>query len=653
MSSDTRDRSLLAISPTSPSGESTMSSPIDPSSARMRILVAPYYSPYVVSVDKAQTWEGLILMLQRLFGPTFCSLEIPPRITLFKTEESINSENWEHIVCADCCIVVHTKSEDTGSSSQNTSPRPTTSGSTTIRERLAPKSRDVSKNEISGPTASSPKEQKARLINRHANSGFDTPNLFDSRNFTPGVAQEPAKEKPTKRKRRETLWNTVLNVISIVTPGSSSNATASRPQQPVGTGPITTHISAMERTTSRKLSQRRRAKTKRTSRVIMQAPTGASVRPTSITRPPLKPKFSAGNIMRMASRRQSTKKRRSIPPPAQNVRRHIAKSGSDCSTCFGDDKNRDSVVVAARPAGEHKPSTTVTTTPSPPTRNINSVAIENRLEKTDSIAIFSSPVIEEFSLQPKKKARPPSSAAATKTSSIYYEASAPPIPCRTSLEETGFNAQYKLLDEKIVRNVVYKAVAAKKAEEAKTEDVSKSARSSHRSEASSRSQQSSKSNRTTYPEKVGRTSVVTPKRSKSMAAGASPNLSTLRRSGTTSPSHSARSGSVRATIDNYYTGKHSSTGSRAGTVRSSGSTGGFVRHSTPFDNKPLPRLPDEASNHGSVDLGRNSTSAAGGILMPPIATFEDLMSKTNSITESVEISSIKQITMVAGHPELH
>ncbi|KAK6537496.1 hypothetical protein TWF694_011681 [Orbilia ellipsospora] len=667
MSLDTRDRPSPAMSPISPSSrvESAMSSPVDPTSARMRILVAPYYSPYVVSVDKAQTWERLILMLQRLFGPTFCSLDIPPTITLYKTNEPITSNNWEHIVCADCCIVVHTKSEESGSSGQNASPRPATSGSTTLRERIAPKSRDGPKNDISGPNTGSPRETKPRLINRHANSGFATPTLFDSRNFTPGVAGQSEKEKPNKRKRRGTLWNTVLNVIGIVTPASNSNAPAvSVPQEPCTTGPVT-HISALERTTSsRKLSQRRRAKGKRNSRVLMQAPNTASGRPTSISRPPLKPKFTAGNIMRMASLRQS-KKRRSIPPPAQNVRRHIAKSGSDCSTCFGDDKNRDSVVVANRLAEEPKNSTGTTTTPAstgsqplPRPRNLNPSVIDDRAEKMDSIAIFSSPIIEEFSLQPKKKARPPSSAAATKTSSIYYESSAPPVPRRTSIEQTGFNAQYKLLDEKTVRNVVYKAVAARKAEEAQQLDESpRSARSSHRSEASSRSQRSSQSNQTTYSERMLRSSVITPKRSKSMvnSAATSPNLNGLRRSGTVTPAPHSRAGSAQATIDSYYNPKHSSTGSRAGTVRSSGSNG-FVRQSTPFDNKPLPRLPDEASSQSNVEFASQavSTSGNGGtMVMPPIATFEDLMSKTSSIiTETAEINSIKQVTMVAGHPEL-
>ncbi|KAF3908272.1 hypothetical protein AA313_de0205384 [Arthrobotrys entomopaga] len=672
MSSDTRDMLSPAMSPTSTSRiESAMSSPVDPTSGRMRILVAPYYSPYVVSVGKAQTWERLILMLQRLFGPTFCSLDIPPTITLYKTNETITSNNWEDIVCADCCIVVHTKSEDTGSSGQNASPIPATSSSTTIRERLAPKSRDGPKNDISAPNTGSPKETKPRLINRHANSGFATPTLFDSRNFTPGVAGEPEMEKPNKRKRRGTLWNTVLNAIGIVTPVSTSNApTVSTPQEPCTTGPVT-HISALERTTSsRKLSQRRRAKGKRNSRVIMQSPNTASGRPLSISRPPLKPKFTAGNIMRMASLRQS-KKRRSIPPPMQKVRRHIAKSGSDCSTCFGDDKNRDSVIVVARLAEEPKNSTSTNTTttttttttstasqPQPRPRALNTALIEDRTEKMDSVAVFSSPIIEEFSLQPKKKARPPSSAAATKSSSVYYESSAPPVPRRTSLEQTGFNAQYKLLDENNVRNVVYKAVAARKAEEAQqTEESPRSARSSHRSEASSRSKRSSQSNQTTYSERILRTSVLAPKRSKSMinSPAASPNLHGIRRSGITTPVPQSRAGSAHATIDSYYNPKHSSTGSRACTVRSSGSNG-FVRQSTPFDNKPLPKLPDEVSSQNSVDFASQTVSGNGNgaiMVMPPIATFEDLMSKTSSIiTDNAEINSIKQVTLVAGHPEL-
>ncbi|KAF3904830.1 hypothetical protein ABW20_dc0105230 [Dactylellina cionopaga] len=391
----------------------------------------------------------------------------------------------------------------------------------------------------------------------------------------------------------------------------------------------------------------------------MQAPVAGAPRPVSITRPPLKSKFSAGNIMRVASRRQSNKKRRSIPPPAQHVRRHIAKSGSDCSTCFGDDKNRDSVVVANRLASDPAPvastSNPASSQSSPRSRHPQPFVLESRMEKTDSITVFSSPVIEEFSLQPKRKARPPSSAAATKTSSVYYESSAPPIPRRASLEDTGFNAQYKLLDEKIVRSVVYKAVAARKVEERKLEERSKSVRSSHRSEESARSLQSSQSNRTTYSERPPRTSSVTPKRSKSMGAGmaGSPHLSTARRSGASTPSANSRSGSANATVDSYYNAKHSSTGSRAGTVRSSGSTGKFVRQSTPFDNKPLPSLPDEASAQGSSDPGRQSPSNSYAVTMPRIATFEDLMSKTNStITESAEINSVKQVTMVAGRPEL-
>ncbi|KAK6525770.1 hypothetical protein TWF281_010815 [Arthrobotrys megalospora] len=671
MSSDIRDGSLLGFVPLSPSRESTFSSPVDPSSARMRILVAPYYSPYVVSLEKVQTWEGLILMLQRLFGPKFCSLEIPPTITLYSTEEAITAENWVHIVCEDCCIVVHTRSEDTGPGpSQQASPRPATSGSTTIR--VAPKSRDGTKNDISGPISVSPKEQKAKFVNRHANSGFDTPNLFDGRNFTP---EEPVKEKPAKRKRRGTLWNTVLNVISIVSPTSSSSSNQTTPVEPkpVSTTGTVTHISAVERKTSRKLSQKRRVKSKRSSRVIMQAPTTATAtgRPLSMAREPLKPKFSAGNIMRLASKRQ--KKRRSIPPPAQHVRRHIAKSGSDCSTCFGDDKNRDSVVVAARLASDPRaPIVTtgippVSSTPSPRARDTTKLTILDRPEKTDSIAIFSSPIIEEFSLQPKNKYRPPSSAAATKTSSIYYESSAPPVPKRDSRDDTGFNAQYKLLDERLVRSVVYKAVASRKAEEEqRREQPSQSARSSHRSELSSKSLHSSKSQRTPQRTPTSdryqptRSASVTPKRSKSMGAGvtSSPSLS-ARRSAAPTPASNSRSGSANATIDSYYNTKHSSTGSRAGTVRSSGSRsssfgGGFVRQSTPFDNKPLPRLPDEAPAPSSMDGGRRSTSPGGVILMPPIATFQDLMSKTSStISESAEITSLKRVTMVAGHPELH
>ncbi|RVD89772.1 uncharacterized protein DFL_000765 [Arthrobotrys flagrans] len=660
---------LVGFKPLSPSRESTFSSPIDPSSARMKILVAPYYSPYVVSLEKVQTWEGLILMLQRLFGPTFCSLEIPPTITLHTTEEAITAENWIHLVCEDCCIVVHTRSEDTGPS-QKASPRPATSGSTTAR--VTPKSRDGTRNDISGPmsgpTSAAHKEQKAKFINRHANSGFDSPNLFDGRNFTP----EPVKEKPAKRKRRGTLWNTVLNVISIVSPTSSSSSNQTTPVEPIPTTGTVTHISAVERKTSRKLSQKRRVKSKRSS-VIMQAPTAtAAGRPLSMAREPrepLKPKFSAGNIMRLASKRQ--KKRRSIPPPAQHVRRHIAKSGSDCSTCFGDDKNRDSIIVAARLASDPKaPIVTtgvppVSSTPSPRARDTTKLTILERPEKTDPIAIFSSPIIEEFSLQPKNKFRPPSSAAATKSSSIYYECSAPPVPRRDSQDDTGFNSQYKLLDEKLVRSVVYKAVSSRK-EEQRREKPSQPARSSHRSEVSGKSLHSSKSQRTpqrtpsTDKHQPTRLATVTPKRSKSMGAGAatSPSLST-RRSAAPTPSSTSRSGSANATIDSYYDTKHSSTGSRAGTVRSSGSRssshGGFVRQSTPFDNKPLPRLPDEASSSGSAESGHPTASPTPGgiILMPPIATFEDLMSKTSStISESVEINSFKRVTMVAGHPEL-
>ncbi|KAK6507583.1 hypothetical protein TWF481_006010 [Arthrobotrys musiformis] len=672
MSSDTSP--LMGFKPLSPSRESTFSSPVDPSSARMKILVAPYYSPYVVSLEKVQTWEGLILMLQRLFGPTFCSLEIPPTITLHTTEEAITAENWIHIVCEDCCIVVHTRSEDSGPShNQQTSARPTTSGSTTARAAL--KSRDGTRNDISGPISAEPKEQKAKFINRHANSGFDTPNLFDGRNFSP---VEPVKEKPAKRKRRGTLWNTVLNVISIVTPTSSSSSSSNQttPVEPIPTTGTVTHISAVERKTSRKLSQKRRVKSKRSS-VIMQAPTTTTAAPTARPlsmarepREPLKPKFSAGNIMRLASKRQ--KKRRSIPPPAQHVRRHIAKSGSDCSTCFGDDKNRDSVIVAARLVSDPIPIVTagippVSSTPSPRARETTKLTILERPEKTDSIAIFSSPIIEEFSLQPKNKFRPPSSAAATKTSSIYYESSAPPVPRRDSQDDTGFNSQYKLLDERLVRSVVYKAVASRKAEEVpKRDQPSESARSSHRSEVSGKSLHSSKSQRT--PQRTPssdrhqpiRSASVTPKRSKSMGAGAlsSPSLST-RRSAAPTPSSTSRSGSAVATIDSYYNTKHSSTGSRAGTVRSSGSRsssyGGFVRQSTPFDNKPLPRLPDEASSSSSTERSRLTASPAPGsiIQMPPIATFEDLMSKTSSaFSESVGVNSFKRVTMVAGHPEL-
>ncbi|KAF3311023.1 hypothetical protein TWF173_009025 [Orbilia oligospora] len=664
---------LMGFKPLSPSRESTFSSPVDPSSARMKILVAPYYSPYVVSLEKVQTWEGLILMLQRLFGPTFCSLDIPPTITLHTTEEAITAENWIHIVCEDCCIVVHTRSEDTGPSpSQQVSPRPATSGSMTAR--VTPKSRDGTRNDISGPisgpTSGGYKEQKAKFINRHANSGFDTPNLFDGRNFTP---EEPVKEKPAKRKRRGTLWNTVLNVISIVSPTSSSSSNQTTPVEPIPTIGTVTHISAVERKTSRKLSQKRRVKSKRSS-IIMQAPatTTATGRPLSMAREPrepLKPKFSAGNIMRLASKRQ--KKRRSIPPPAQHVRRHIAKSGSDCSTCFGDDKNRDSIIVAARLASDPKaPIVTtgiapVSSTPSPRSRDNTKLTILERPEKTDSITIFSSPIIEEFSLQPKNKFRPPSSAAATKTSSIYYESSAPPVPRRDSQDDTGFNSQYKLLDERLVRSVVYKAVASRKVEEEQRREQP-SARSSHRSEASGKSLHSSKSQRapqrtpSSDRQQNTRSTTATPKRSKSMGAGAlsSPSLS-ARRSAAPTPSSTSRSGSANATIDSYYNTKHSSTGSRAGTVRSSGSRassyGGFVRQSTPFDNKPLPRLPDEAAASSSAESGRRTASPTPGgiILMPPIATFEDLMSKTSStISESVEINSYKRVTMVAGHPEL-
>ncbi|KAK6343441.1 hypothetical protein TWF730_011030 [Orbilia blumenaviensis] len=662
MSSGPRDGSLMGFIPLSPSRESTFSSPVDPSSARMKILVAPYYSPYVVSLEKVQTWEGLILMLQRLFGPTFCSLEIPPTITLHTTEETITIDNWVHIVCEDCCIVVHTRSEDTGpSSSQQASPRPATSGSTTAR--VTPKSRDGTRNDISGPIPAAHREQKAKFINRHANSGFDTPNMFDGRNFTP---EEPVKEKPPKKKRRGALWNTVLNVISIVSPTSSSSSNQTTPVEPAPRTGTVTHISAnVERKASRKLSQKRRVKSKRSSRVIMQAPSTATGRPLSMTREPrepLKPKFSAGNIMRLASKRQ--KKRRSIPPPAQHVRRHIAKSGSDCSTCFGDDKNRDSVIVAARLASDAPVVTDgvppVSSTPSPRARDTTKLTILERPEKTDSIAIFSSPIIEEFSLQPKNKYRPPSSAAATKTSSIYYESSAPPVPRRDSSDDTGFSAQYKILDEKLVRSVVYKAVTSRKAEEEQRREQP-SARSSHRSEVSGKSLHSSKSQRTPTSDKYQptRSATVTPKRSKSMGAGAmgSPSPSS-RRSAAPTPTSNSRSGSANATIDSYYNTKHSSTGSRTATVRSSGSRsssyGGFVRQSTPFDNKPLPSLPDEASSNPAEGSRQVAVPPGGVILMPPIATFEDLLSKTSStISETAEITSFKRVTMVAGHPELH
>ncbi|KAF3937338.1 hypothetical protein ABW19_dt0203455 [Dactylella cylindrospora] len=405
-----------------------------------------------------------------------------------------------------------------------------------------------------------------------------------------------------------------------------------------------THIAAMERANSRKLRQNRRAKGKRTSRVIVQG--GISTgRPVSIAKSPLKTKFSAGNIMR-TRKRSGKNKRRSIPPPHQPVRRHIGRTHSDCSSCFCDDDKRDSLVIAARHVSPKQPTVTPaapagSSPSSPHLRSIDIGAAMARSEKTDSIAIFTSPIIEEFSLQPKKKARPPSSAAATKTSSIYYETTPPPVPKRTSEEETGFHAQYRLLDERTVRSVVNKAVALKKADEKKMEAlVAKSARSSHRSEKSSRS------------------STAAPKRSSSMGhASKSPTPSGLRRSGTTANSLHSKGASPSVTIESCYKDKHSSTGSRTGTVNSGGSRSssamGFRRQSTPFDNKPLPKLPDDASINGSVDLGRPSVSPTGGMVMPPIATFEDLMSQTtSSINESAEINSVKQVTMVAGHPEL-
>ncbi|KAK6346749.1 hypothetical protein TWF696_006860 [Orbilia brochopaga] len=669
MASVTREGTLLVpAGPASPSRESTFGSPVDPSSARMRILVAPYYSPYIVSFEKVQTWEGLIVTLQRLFGPTFCSMALPPTITMYETEDHVNADNWEQFASPDCSIVVHTKSEDT----RNPSSRPATSGSTTMRDRLTPRSRDGPKTEISNPSAVSTRENKPRLINRHANIGYDTPNLFDGGYFGRDNETSPKEPQP-KRKRRGTLWNTVLNVINIVNLSSSSNQPAqppTPPPEPILThGPVT-HISAMARTNSRKLSQRRRAKSKRSSRVLMQAPTTVSRQPSqSNVRQPLKVRLGAGNIMRTSSKKQMAK-RRSIPPPSNRqapVRRHIAKAGSDCSTCFGDDKNRDSVIMVARlaGAGTRQPvvisaSAPVSSQSSPRSRNYGTLMVADRQEKADSITIFSSPIIEEFSLQPKRKCRPPSSAAATKTSSLYYENSAPPVPKRDSIEDTGFTAQYKLLDEKIVRNAVYKAAAARKAEENhKAEEHLRSVRSSQRSGETSPSAKSTQSNKTTFSERVPRSSTVAPKRSRSMGPAATDPRSpaALRRSETASPSVKSKKGSPHGTIDSYYNNsKHSSTGSKPGTPRSKGTGrssggGGFVRQSTPFDNKPLPKLPDEALASSS-ERG-SKTSASGVIVTGPIATFEDLMSGTaSSISESAEINSITQVTMVAGHPEL-
>ncbi|KAF3903096.1 hypothetical protein ABW21_db0203855 [Orbilia brochopaga] len=674
MASLDREGTLLVPSgPASPSRESTFGSPVDPSSARMRILVAPYYSPYIVSFEKAQTWEGLIVTLQRLFGPTFCSMALPPNITIYETDEHVNADNWEQYASPDCSIVVHTKSEDT----RNPSSRPATSGSTTIRDRLTPRSRDGPKTEISNPTAVSTRENKPRLINRHANMGFDTPNLFDGGGFGQENETSPKEPQP-KRKRRGTLWNTVLNVINIVNPSSNSSQAAQQPPPPppelIPTNGPVTHISAMMRTNSRKLSQRRRAKSKRSSRVIMQAPTAVSRQPSqSNVRQPLKVRLGAGNIMRTSTKKQVAK-RRSIPPPSNRqepVRRHIAKAGSDCSTCFGDDKNRDSVIMVARlaGAGNKQPvvisaSAPVSSQSSPRSRNYNALLVTERPEKADSITIFSSPIIEEFSLQPKRKCRPPSSAAATKTSSLYYEHSAPPVPRRDSIDDTGFTAQYKLLDEKIVRTAVYKAAAARKAEENhKAAENVRSAKSSQRSGEISPSAKSTQSNKTTSSERTPRPSTVAPKRSRSMGPAATDPRSpaALRRSDTASPSVKSKKGSAHGTIDSYYntskhsSPKHSSTGSKTATVRSNGTRssggGGFVRQSTPFDNKPLPKLPDEALTSGS-ERGSKS-SASGAVVTGPIATFEDLMSGTaSSISESAEISSITQVTMVAGHPEL-
>ncbi|KAJ6256927.1 hypothetical protein Dda_7810 [Drechslerella dactyloides] len=670
MASVTRERTLLVpTGPASPSRESTYSTPADPSSARMRILVAPYYSPYIVSFEKAQTWEGLIVTLQRLFGPTFCSMALPPTITIYETDDAVNADNWERFAHADCSIVVHTKSEDTR---KQPSPKPETSGPTTIRDRLAPRSRDGPKTEISNPKAVSSRENRPRLINRHANVGYDTPNMFDGGQFAQDNETSPRESQP-KRKRRGTLWNTVLNVISIVNLSSSSSQPAQQPLPPpepvVSQGPVT-HISAMARTNSRKLSQRRRAKSKRSSRVIMQAPTTVSRQPSQTnSRQPLRVRLAAGNIMRISSKRQVAK-RRSIQPPSKEVRRHIAKAGSDCSTCFGDDKNRDSVIMVARlaGAGSRQPvvisaSAPVSSQSSPRSRNPNAFMVADRPEKADSITIFSSPIIEEFSLQPKRKCRPPSSAAATKTSSLYYEHSAPPVPKRSSTEDTGFTAQYKLLDEKIVRSAVYKAAAARKAEEKHKaeEQHPRSNRSSQRSGETSPSAKSTQSNKTTFSERAPRSSTVAPKRSRSMGPAVTDPRSpaALRRSETASPSVKSKNGSGHVTIDSYNNAKHAkhpSTGSRAGavTARSNGtrsSAGGFVRQSTPFDNKPLPKLPDEAL--ANAPERRSKTSASGVVVTGPIATFEDLMSGTaSSISESAEINSITQVTLVAGHPEL-
>lgn len=618
MSTETPELPSPASRPVSPSRESTFSGFVDPSTARMRILVAPYYSPYVVSVQKVQTWEvcwlfpnynensfgsrilytvleallthrsdlqGLILMLQRLFGPTFCSLTSPPKITLHRDDEPVTSDNWPKLVSADLCIVVHTKSEEP---TAQQSPRPATSGSAGMKEKLSPKSKEVAKSnatDISGPTTVTPRDPRGRLVNRHANSGFNTPNLFDERNYTPGVAEQPPVEKPKKRKRKGSWWENILSAISGVVHSSSNGQQQHLVQKPFAvtgaTGPVTL-ITASRKPSLRKKRPEKKSKGKRTSRVIAQGTVGSG-RPVSMVRSPLKSKFSAGNIMR--TRKKAVNKRRSILPPQhqkKGVQRHMARSGSDCSTCFCDDENRDSLVIAPRhvqsrrPNFDSTPSASDSASSSPNLQKIDFVLAN---EKTDSVQMFTSPIIEEFSLQPKKKVRPPSSACATKTSSIYYGDAPPPIPKRFSTEELGINAQFKILDEKVVRKAVDQVVAQKKAE--KVQQQKQESRASSKAQAS-RSSSRHQSTRSSM-------AYSTPKRSSSMGPMKSPNInaSGLRRSGTTSYS---KSGSANASIDSYYQSKHSSNGSRPVTLQSAGSGSrssssmGFRRQSTPFDN---------------------------------------------------------------------
>ncbi|KAI5811577.1 hypothetical protein DFH27DRAFT_35286 [Peziza echinospora] len=88
---------------------SSTTSTITSTKPRIRILLAPYMSPYVVPMNKVETWQLLLTLLEKLFGPSIAN----PNLRVTDTQgNAIHMHVWEDLLEAGMTIVV-----DTGSSS--------------------------------------------------------------------------------------------------------------------------------------------------------------------------------------------------------------------------------------------------------------------------------------------------------------------------------------------------------------------------------------------------------------------------------------------------------------------------------------------------------------------------------------------------------